>query len=230
LYCLILIKASRSFKSIKNENSRHLDGESDKMTRCNSSGKVMLMEYLNQNKKNEKNSNSHNVSRDHSNVNKSYTSTVSGYLDRRHMQEKEKIEKLRLEKFIADTDNLRFTPTISKNSRKIIENIAKRENYLHEERVKHAQAVPVNNFRKEFVKKKVPVKKKTNEVDDYRRLYENRENLLRERDYMVNFIIYFYRITAVAVINPYLLSANIRLNLSREVTISIINNRNNIDL
>jgi hypothetical protein len=141
------------------------------------------MEYLNKAKKSE--SLSHNVSKEFSYSQKSYISAACNYLDRRHNEEKEKIERMRLEKFISDTDNLTFTPHISKNSRRIIENLAGKENTIKEYKARAQQYTPVgNNFRKD-VKKKFPIRKRVNEVEELKKLYQNRETILKERDHMV---------------------------------------------
>jgi hypothetical protein len=158
------------------------------LSRCNSSGKVLLIEYLNKSKK--QGNLSHNVSKEFSYSQKSYLSAACSYLDRRHNDEKEKIDRMRLEKFIADTDNLTFTPTISKNSRKLVENMAIREKVIQDKKQKmQYDNVPKSGGFRKDMKKKYPIRKRENDVEELKKLYENREMILKERDFNVIMII-----------------------------------------
>ena len=65
-----------------------------------------------------------------SNMNQVSSGSTKGYLDRRHFQSKERVEKLRKEKLEKDNSHLSFKPEISKNSKKIIEKIANDVNIL----------------------------------------------------------------------------------------------------
>jgi hypothetical protein len=151
----------------------------DAMSRCNSSGKILLKGYLSKRDPN---------TSQLSNCQKSMLSATSMYLDRRHNESKEKVERMRLEKFIENTEHLKFTPTISKNSRKIIENISKREVLLKDKVNPKLTYIPINdNFRKDNnAKKKLPPRNKNNNssrnIEEYKKIIESRETMLKERD------------------------------------------------
>jgi hypothetical protein len=50
-------------------------------------------------------------------------SSVSNYLDKRHQQTQEKLNKIKMEKIKKETEELKPVPKISENSKKIVENL-----------------------------------------------------------------------------------------------------------
>lgn len=146
------------------------------MSRCNSSGKILLKDYSST----QKLTYSNNPSRDNSRI--SGISGVSQYLDRRHNETKEKIEKLKMEKFLHDAKDCRYTPNITKNSRKIIDNIVNREHKITESKITQKVEQPTfrqNNLRNAPNK---PTHTVYDEVEAYKRIIERREIILKERD------------------------------------------------
>jgi len=65
---------------------------------------------------------------DYSTISKlSNKSTSQAYLDRRHLESQQKINRLRHEKLTHESTELRFKPVISQNSKKILKNIISKE-------------------------------------------------------------------------------------------------------
>ncbi len=65
-----------------------------------------------------------NISHIHSGSNIN-SKTVKNYLDRRHVQSKERVEKIRKEKLMKEQSELSFRPELSKGSKKIVEKMVK---------------------------------------------------------------------------------------------------------
>lgn len=189
------------------------------MKRCNSTGKALLQQYQ-QNKQNETsnvNTNyiptrsrlntGHNRSRDKDNSispnnqsKLSNVSMVSHYLDRRHNETQEKINKMRMEKFEKEVASHNFRPQISKNSRKIIDKIVREEELMKvrgEENMKmdysgnrsHSNSNSKSNAN--YINKNTPkrdsniTKKLTKTIDElseYKKMMEKRETIIREEE------------------------------------------------
>ena len=58
----------------------------------------------------------------------SNSGSIHSYLDRRHQETQHKVNLMRMQKHKIESDNMQFKPKISDNSKKIIDNLIKREN------------------------------------------------------------------------------------------------------
>ena len=58
----------------------------------------------------------------------SNSASIQSYIDRRHQETQQKINLMKMQKHKIETDNIQFKPKISENSKKIIDNLIKREN------------------------------------------------------------------------------------------------------
>lgn len=100
------------------------------LKRCNSTGRVLIQNYKEQATKCKNNPNPEE-NKDNSYVtNNSRVSNVSSagmYLNRRHRETQEKINKMRMQKFTEETTQMKFKPNISENSKKIIEKLVVKE-------------------------------------------------------------------------------------------------------
>jgi hypothetical protein len=71
---------------------------------------------------------SNNYNNDYSLISRiSNRSSVQNYLDRRHIEAKQKINKLRMDKLNQESSELKFKPKISENSKKIVQNLVKKD-------------------------------------------------------------------------------------------------------
>jgi len=141
---------------------------------------------------------------DHSTISKfSNKSTVQGYLDRRHLETQQKINRLRHERLSQESTELKFKPVISENSKKIVKNLITKENavkifnhnpiLLGNKENKNTVENNVdfeykknlynnhnnNNYNNNttYSKQKSVSKEKFSQFEDYKKIAEKRENL-----------------------------------------------------
>ena len=119
---------------------------------------------------------------DYSTISKlSNKSMVQAYLDRRHLETQQKINKLRHEKFHQEASELRFKPNISENSKRIINNLVSKEkpvkinpNLLIRDNNNSygtLQAQKINSDGKKNIVQKY------SQLEDYKKIAEKRENI-----------------------------------------------------
>lgn len=146
---------------------------------------------------------------DYSTISKlSNKSMAQAYLDRRHLETQQKINRLRHEKLNQESTELKFKPAISDNSKKIIKNLIMKEqavkvignntnfnigyNYNYENNERSAinqinnnfDTVNANynghNYLSSQVNQKIEAKPpKYSQLDDYKKIAEKRENLMQ---------------------------------------------------
>jgi hypothetical protein len=156
-----------------------------------------ILENINHNdnsKISQNNEYSYNVISDYSSNSRfSNISSAQSYLDRRHMEAKQKINKLRHDKFTQESSELKFKPKISDNSKKIIQNLVHKEkavkinpNLLNREKYKNYEndvRISENNNNSISNKNengynpsmKNYLNNKYSQFDDYKKIVERRE-------------------------------------------------------
>jgi hypothetical protein len=82
--------------------------------------------------------------------NLSNTPSVQTYLDRRHQETQQKINQMKMEKFKRETENMQFRPRISDNSKKIIDNLIKREMNRNPTKIRENADVTENKSDKKY--------------------------------------------------------------------------------
>ena len=117
------------FLNVQKTNNNNLSTIDTKINRPVSSNIIKNNYYTTLNRNNEK-----TLSR---------VSSISNYLDRRHEETKDHINKLKQEKQEKEV-NGKFRPYISNNSKRIIDNLIKREKEIKENNKKSKQAKPIN--------------------------------------------------------------------------------------
>lgn len=153
------------------------------------------------------------INQDYSTISKfSNKSMVQTYLDRRHLETQQKINKLRHEKLTQESSELRFKPLISENSKKIIKNLISKEkavkvvdstimtnteNRLYYEK-NSENALNKNNLNdynyhnnNTYTIQKSPIRAKYSQLDDYKKIAEQRENLNNTYDRHTIDVIFF---------------------------------------
>jgi len=121
-------------------------------------------------------------------------SSVQTYLDRRHLESRQKINKLRHDKFNQESSELKFKPKISDNSKKIIQNLINkekavkinptllnRENYKNQEnqndsRISENRNHNQNQYDNSYnPNMKINQNNKYSQFDEYKKIVEKRE-------------------------------------------------------
>ena len=122
------------------------------------------------------------------------------YLDRRHQDAQAKLNKLRVEKFQREVGNYEFTPKISENSKKIVSRLMTNENTIQIEPKRiinqdynyncERTRSPIAGKQNKLVRNNSQINVKSNlsskltktidELNDYKRIIEKRELILKE--------------------------------------------------
>lgn len=195
----------QGYSSTQKYNPRLLDNR-------NSSAKKTDYSYLNDNgnpkeKQFQKDFSQISINNhDYSTISKlSNKSMAQAYLDRRHLETQQKINRLRHEKLTQESSELKFKPVISDNSKKIIKNLISKEqaikvisnpnpmNNLNSHQNQYAAGSNYSNASNQNAnylnsynyinslsnQKNTPVKPQYSQLDDYRKIAEKRENLVQ---------------------------------------------------
>lgn len=183
-----LLKRNYSSKKIENNNSSNINDH-------------QIFNYKEKNSQKEVSQISSN--NDYSTISKlSNKSMVQAYLDRRHLETQQKINRLRHERFSQESTELKFKPVISENSKKIVKNLITKENAVKilnhnpillgnrdnkynfenngdfEYNKNSFNNINYNNYNNTtHSKQKTVSKDKFSQLDDYKKIAEKRENL-----------------------------------------------------
>jgi len=152
---------------------------------------------------------------DYSTISKlSNKSMAQSYLDRRHLETQQKINRLRHEKLTQESSELKFKPLISDKSKKILKNIILKEQavkvisnqnpaaYSNESKTAsgsnysnaNANYLNSHNYNSSYSNQKNTSKPpQYSQLDDYKKIAEKRENLMQNPqrhtiDVKINFI------------------------------------------
>jgi hypothetical protein len=153
-----------------------VNSQNSALSRCNSSGKAMIQNYRdNQQEYQRRTENSYlnnNSKANSSNV------SIHGYLDRRHFEAQERINKMRYEKYTKEFTELPFRPKISENSKRIVSNLINKEQSQKPLSRNSPQLTvhPPNRANNEVQDK---LTKTIDELNQYKRIIDKREEIIK---------------------------------------------------
>lgn len=172
---------NNSMKSLDNQLSPRSEYSFEKREITPVRNQPYIQSYTEKHSKRERDYKEASYNNNYSNV-----ASITNYLDRRHVQTQERLNKLRSEKYSSESSQLKFRPAISKNSRKIINNLINKEksatgplplaNYM---RISKPPVPIVMNYT-EKVNEATKENNSNNQNEGYKKIIEQRDKIIQQ--------------------------------------------------